>query len=221
MLSGSMPKLFTAAVLVDTATKWLRQVGFGSVLQEPGARAARVHHGFQRGEGLGGNDEQRRGRIDLRQRCARSWPSTFETKCSARRGCASGRSAWQTIFGPRSEPPMPMLHDVGDRPAVIAEPVAVAHLGGKGVQAFQHRVDLGAEITPIQLDDGVARRPERRVQHCPALGGIDVGAGKHGIAPRLDAACARQRQQQRQRLRHRAGSLNNPETGRPPPARSA
>ena len=38
-----------------------------------------------------------------------SWPSTFDTKCSVRPGCANTSSAGTTICGPRSLPPIPML----------------------------------------------------------------------------------------------------------------
>ena len=47
--------------------------------------------------------------FSLSSAASMSWPSTFETKCICRRGWLYWRSARQTIFGPRSEPPMPML----------------------------------------------------------------------------------------------------------------
>ena len=40
---------------------------------------------------------------------ARCVPSTLDTKCTPMPGRQNGRSASVTMYGPRSEPPMPML----------------------------------------------------------------------------------------------------------------
>jgi hypothetical protein len=68
MLAGSMPKVLIASTLVDTATKCFASASSGALLQEPGARGVRVHHGLGRGEGLRGDDEEGGFRIHARQR---------------------------------------------------------------------------------------------------------------------------------------------------------
>ncbi len=62
-----------------------------------------------------------------------------------------------------------------------------------GQHAVEHLVHLVAE-GPLP-----ARRAQRGVQHRPAFGDVDRLAGEHGIAPGLQAAFARQLEQQAQR----------------------
>src|SRR5262244_2367250 len=66
MLAVSMPNSETLAVLVETATKCLA-MAFVSPPNPlaPLAGAPRVGHGLQRGERLGGDDEERLRRVEI------------------------------------------------------------------------------------------------------------------------------------------------------------
>ena len=81
----------------------------------------------------------------------RSAPSTLETKRKSMSRCVYGRSASYAIFGPRSEPPMPMLTTVLIRLPVWPRPVAVAHLGREERHPGEHRVHLAARRSRRRL----------------------------------------------------------------------
>ena len=78
--------------------------------EAPLARAARVGHGLQRGEGLGGDDEERLRGIEIAHglREVGAVDVGDEAKGHGRARCRSGAPR-RPSPGPRSEPPMPML----------------------------------------------------------------------------------------------------------------
>ena len=55
---------------------------------------------------------------------------------------------------------------------------------------------LRHHVLAIDLNDLVLGRPQRHMQHRPALGGVDLFAREHGIAVRGKPALLRQLQQQ-------------------------
>ena len=107
--SGSMPNAATLSSAVDTATKCLATAALAAssplqrlltpeAVQKPGAGEARVGQRLQRGEGLGGNDEERGLRIKifrlLLHQSGRCW------RCSAPADPVS-----HTVAGPRRPSP--------------------------------------------------------------------------------------------------------------------
>ena len=84
------------------------------------------------------------------------------------------------------------VDDVGDRLAGMAEPFAVAHGVGEGLDAGQHGMHVVTDILAIDVQCAAARRAQGGVQHGAVFGHIDFFAGEHGIALRFDAALARQ-----------------------------
>ena len=57
-----------------------RLLVLASAARRPVARGVGVGHGLEGGEGLGGDDEQRFGRVEIASASAKSVPSTLETK---------------------------------------------------------------------------------------------------------------------------------------------
>ncbi len=89
---------------------------------------------------------------------------------------------------------------VGDGPAGVARPLPVAHLLGEGAHPIEHGVHLGHDVLAVHLDGPPAAVAQGRVQHGAPLGGVDLLAGEHALAPALELALAGQLTEQRHRL---------------------
>ena len=76
-----------------------------------------------------------------------------------------------------------MFTTVRMRWPVSAGPGAAADLVGEVVHPPQDVVDIGDHVLSVDLERGVGREPERRVQDRPVLGDVDVLAPEHGVAP--------------------------------------
>ena len=122
MFSVSMPKRSTSFAFVETATKCFATASSPSafVSQRRALSAfvivscvVKVFDATMKSVRRGSSRDR------VWTRCA---PSTFETKCGLRSGRWNGFSASQTMSGPRSEPPMPMLTT-----SVIVSPLAPRH----------------------------------------------------------------------------------------------
>ncbi len=144
--------------------------------QQPVAGRAGVGHRLLGGEGLGGDDEQRALGVEAACSVSARWvPSTLETKCARRPVAGVGRERLgQTISGPRSEPPMPML-----TMSVIRLPVWPCHapLRTRSVNAAharQHAVDVGHDVRAVDQDRPVAAVAQRDVQDGAVLGVVDL-----------------------------------------------
>ncbi len=88
------------------------------------------------------------------------------------------------------------IDDVRDRLAGVAQPFAAAHCVGEGLDAIEHGVDVGVDVHAIDHVRRAARGAQGGVQHGAAFGVVDARAQEHRIAPRFDAALARQLHQQ-------------------------
>ena len=76
---------------------------------------------------------------------------------------------------------MPMLTTLLMRLAGVAGPLAGAHPVGEGGHPVEHRVHVGHDVLAVDLDHGVARGPQRGVQHRAVLGGVDLLAREHRV----------------------------------------
>ena len=187
-----MPNSAAASTLVVAATK-CSSMSRAAVGEEPGLRGLGVGHRLLGREGLAGDDEQRLGRAragaaPARGRGRRRWRRSG-TSAAVREGVERGT----TICGPRSLPPMPMLTTwrSGRVP-----PARVAHA------LRRRRASRRAPAWTSALNGAApARRAQRGVQHGAALGGVDRRRRQHRVAPRLDAAFARQVGEEAQRRR--------------------
>jgi len=87
------------------------------------------------------------------------------------------------------------VDDVRDRLAGVALPRAAAQPLGERAHRAEHAIDVGHHIPAVDEDRSIASVAQRGVQHGPALGAVDLGAGKHLVAPALDVLLLRERDQ--------------------------
>ena len=102
---------------------------------------------------------------------------------------------------------MPMLITFLMALAGMAFPFPAADAIGKRRHLVEHRMHVGNNIFPVDLDSGAARGPQRDVQHRPLLGDVDLLAAKHGIPPLFHPPFPGQLEQQAQ------GFVGNPILG--------
>jgi hypothetical protein len=80
-------------------------------------------------------------------------------------------------------------------------PGAGAHARRKISHSVEHRVHLRHDVLAVDLDDRVARRPQRRVQDRAVLGDVDLVAAEHRRPLLREMARLGEADQQGQRLR--------------------
>jgi hypothetical protein len=84
------------------------------------------------------------------------------------------------------------VDDVGDRFAGVAEPGAAAHRVAERFYARQHAVHVARDVLAVHRDRLAFRGAQGGVQDGTVFGGVDLFAGEHRVAQRLDPALARQ-----------------------------
>ena len=169
-------------------------------LDQPGPRRQRVGNRFLGGEGLRGDDEQRRlrgqrlqclgdvGAIDIGDEVHVQPRLVIGLQCLGDHHRAKVGAADADV------------DDIGDGEATVAAPSAAAHRIGEGAHllAYPHhlRHHIGA-VDEDRLIEGVA---QRHVQDGAALGGVDLLARKHLLPPAGEIRLLGQRHQQAHRL---------------------
>ena len=106
-------------------------------------------------------------------------------------------SAVHIISGPRSEPPIPMLTDVGDDLVGIAQPAAAADFVCKFAHALEDVVDFGHDVFAVNDDGGVGAVAQGDVEDGAVFGGVDFFATEHllhafgyaGFTGKLEQQC--------------------------------
>ena len=98
------------------------------------------------------------------------------------------------------------VDDVGEPAAVGRGDRARAHAVGEGRHPVEHAVDLGHHVLAVDEDRLAGAVAQRHVQHRPVLGGVDLRAGEHQVAPLRHAARRGELDQQRQRRARRSRS---------------
>src|SRR5208282_5698104 len=73
------------------------------------------------------------------------------------------------------------IDDVSDALARMALPRAAAHAVGERAHPIENGMDLRHNVLAIDDDRGVARRPERDMQHSAPLRDIDLVAAEHRV----------------------------------------
>jgi hypothetical protein len=131
----------------------------------------------------------------------KSVPSTFETKRQRMSRSLNFRSASYAMTGPRSEPPMPMLTDR----SLMRFPVWPSHFPAadrvrEHAHALEDLVDLRHDVLAVDDDRPPARAHERRVQHGPVLGDVDLVAAEHGLDALPKPRFLGEREEELQRL---------------------
>ena len=153
------------------------------LLKQPGAGAAGVGQGLQRGEGLGDDDEQRGLRIEalgLLGQVVR-----VDVGDVAGRDAGVGVRLERLVHHDRAQVGAADadVDDGLDLLAGHAGPLAGADLVGEGVDAAEHLTHVLDGV--LAVDDVLAlvldRAAQRGVQHGAVLGVVDVHAGVHGL----------------------------------------
>ena len=152
---------------------------------QPVPREAGVGEGLERGEGLRGDDEERRlgveplgllghvGRVDVRHEPSLDAGIGIWLQRGRDHDRAEVRAADADV------------DDVGDLLAGHALPFPAAHPVGEGRHAREHLLHVVIDV--LSVDDerglGAGRTPQGGVQHRAVLGRVDVFAGAHrGVA---------------------------------------
>ena len=164
---------------------------------EPAARRGGVDHRLLRGEGLRGDDHQGRGGIEARHRVVEF--GGVDVGDEAHLGAvAVGAQRLQREARAEGRAADAEREHVAEGHAGGALPVALAHRLGEDAHALAVALHLGEDVVALQHDVLVAA--QRHVQHRAVLGGVDALAGEELLDHRGQAALARQRGEQRDRL---------------------
>ncbi len=172
-------------------------------VEEPAAGRGRVGDGLDGGEGLGGDDEEGLGRVEVADRLVEV--GAVDVGDETHRQVAVGEGAQHLVGhgGAEVGAADADVDDVPQRASGGAGPRAGAHLAGEVGHAVEDLVDLGNDVRAAGaavLDDGAARGAERGVQDGAVLGGVDALAAVHRVAPSGHVGGLGQLPQQRQRL---------------------
>ena len=95
---------------------------------------------------------------------------------------------------------MPDVHDVADRLARVALPVAGADALGEGGHPVERLVHLGDDVDAVDDERALARHAQRDVEDGAVLGHVDPVAAEHRIGALRQARLVGQLDEQAQRL---------------------
>ena len=166
----------------------------GAVAQgchEPATRLVRVREGLDGGEGLGTDHHQRRGRIEIGKvrRDVRAVDVADEaaTQTGLRKGLGRQVRHRRAKVATTNADIDHCLDAFSGR----AEPLAATHAVCERCHAIEHAMHLSDNIVTVDDQLRRSRRAQRGVKDRSILGRIDVRAGEHRIAPRLDLRSGR------------------------------
>jgi len=160
--------------VVDDATGLQR-------VQQPVLGHPGVGHGLQGGEGLGRHDEQHGLGVDVMGGLVDVGRIDIADEAALEAGLLVGLERLVDHDGAQMGAADSDVDDGADRLAGDAHPLAGADLVGQDVHAVEHFVHLLDDIHAVNDQGGVARQPQRRVQHRTVLGGVDPLAGEHRL----------------------------------------
>ena len=169
-------------------------------VDEPFARRVGVGQHLLRGEGLGSDDEQ--GSLyDNFFQCVDEMAGVhigYEVHGEA--GMAVGAQRFARHVRAEVGSTDADVHDVRDRLARVALPLAPAHGVAEVAHVGQHAIDLRHHVAAIHQHRRVGAVAQRRVQNRATLSGVDACAGEHFPRPRKHTSLHRQLHQQSQRF---------------------
>ena len=155
-----------------------------------------VGQGFLGGEGLGRDDEESGGRIALLQRLGHVGAVDVGHEMHPQVGMPVGLQRLARHIGAEVGASYPDIHHVGDLPAVMAGPGAVADGLGEPAHLRQNPVDVGHDIAPVHHHRPVGAVAERRMQDRAVFRGVDPFAREHVVTPAGDILLAGKVEQQ-------------------------
>ena len=172
-----------------------RQAAFAQRAEEPLAHDLRVRDRLEGREGLGGDDDEGRLRIEALRRLARI--RGVDVRDETALEAFSDEGLERLVRHDRAEVGTADadVHDGLDRLAGDARPFARAHAVGEVVDLREDLVDIGDRVLAVDLERVLGRAPQRRVEDGPVLGDIDVLAREHAVAQIQHARLLGERQQ--------------------------
>ena len=168
--------------------------------EQPRARSARVGHRFERGEGLGRDDEERLRWVEIVDRFDEI--RAIDVRNEPEREVAVAVVPERFIGHDRAQvgPADSDIDDVADWFAGVAFPFAGANTIREPGHPVEHGMDPGHDILAVDQNRRAARCTQRDVQHGAVLGDVDLLATKHGIDPPTQPGLFGETEEQRQRL---------------------
>ena len=169
-------------------------------LNRPGASGVRVGHRFQSREGFRRDDEERFGGIKIPDRLGEISTIDVGHKAECHRALAVGFQRFIGHHRPEIRAADADVHNVADALAGMAYPCPAADAVGEVGHPVQHLVHVRNDVAPIHRNGRPARRPQRRMEHGPVFGAVDLLALEHGVNPLPQAGFVRELQQELHRL---------------------
>ena len=155
-----------------------------------------VGQGFLGGEGLGRDDEESGGRIALLQRLGHMGAVDVGHEMHPQIGMPVRLQRLARHVGAEVGASYPDIHHVGDLPAVMPGPGAVADGLGEPAHLRQNPIDVGHDIAPIHHHRAVGAVAERRMQDRAVFRDVDPFAREHVVTPAGDILLAGKVEQQ-------------------------
>jgi len=167
--------------------------------QQPGPGRAGVGQRLLRGEGLGRDDEQGLGGIEIVHGLGEV--AAVDVGDEAERELAVGIVPQRRggHHRPQVRATDADVDDAANPLARVTEPFAPAHPLAEGRHPVEHLVHAGHHVRPVEDDRLGPRGPQRHVQHRAILGGVDPRAREHRVDPVAEPARLREPHEQRQR----------------------
>ncbi len=155
--------------------------------KRPVARRVRVGHGLEGGEGLGGNNEEGLGGIEVLNGLGKIGAVDIGNEAEGQRTVAVVAEGLVGHDGTEVGASDADVDDVLDALSGVALPLAAANAVGEGSHGPEHLVNLGDNVDTVHLDHLPLGGAECDMEHCAVLGDVDLLPGKHLVTVRLEA----------------------------------
>ena len=149
--------------------------------QHPLARAARIRHRFEGGEGFGRDNKQCLGGVEIAHRFCEIGAVDIGYEAESHGALAIVLERFVGHDWPEIRSPDADIDHIADALTGMAFPGAAAQPIGKISHPVQNGVDLGDDVATVVHDRTPARRTQRDVKHSAVLRDIDLVASEHGV----------------------------------------
>ncbi len=141
-----------------------------------------IGHGFQRGEGFGGDDEQGLGGIEIAHGLGKVGAVDIGDKAEDHGAVAVVLERFIGHHRAQVGASDADVDHVANALAGMALPLPAANAVGKGGHLIEHRVHAGHHVFAIDHDGLALGRAQGDVQHGALFGDVDLLPAKHGVA---------------------------------------
>jgi hypothetical protein len=149
--------------------------------QRPIARALRVGHRLQRGEGLRGDDEQRFRSIQIARRFDKIGAIDIGHEVERHGAVAVVLERLIRHHRPEIGAANADIDDVADALSGVSLPLAAADAVGKVGHLVEHGVNLGYDVLAVDDDGRASRCTQRDMQDRTIFGNVDFLAPEHRV----------------------------------------